>query len=233
MQYDPPLIPARLVKRYKRFLADVVTEAGEAMTVHCANSGSMLGLTEAGSRVWISDSQNPKRKLRFSLELIEVGQALVGVNTHQANALAEEAINSGRIDGLTDYDSLRREVKYGENSRIDILLESDTRPPCYVEVKSVTLSRQPGLAEFPDARTTRGTKHLHEMAEQVRQGNRAVQLYLSQRNDVDRFAPASDIDPDYAQALQQAVAAGVEVIAVTCHISPEGIAVSEALPLEF
>lgn len=232
MQYDPPLIPAKLVKRYKRFLADVVTEAGEAMTVHCANSGSMLGLTEPDSRVWISDSQNPKRKLRFSLELIEVGKALVGVNTHMANALAEEAINAGRIDALTGYDSLRREVKYGENSRIDILLESAAKPPCYVEVKSVTLSRQPGLAEFPDAKTARGTKHLHEMTEQVRQGNRAVQLYLSQRNDVQKFTPARDIDPDYAKALSAAQKAGVEVLAVTCHISPDGIAVSEALPLE-
>lgn len=233
MQYAPPLIPAKLVKRYKRFLADVVTDAGEAMTVHCANSGSMLGLATPGNRVWISDSQNPKRKLRFSLELMEVDGAMVGVNTHKANALAEEAIKAGIIKELNGYDNLRREVKYGENSRIDILLETDGKPPCYVEVKSVTLSRQSGLAEFPDARTTRGAKHLHEMAAQVQQGNRAVQLFLSQRNDVDRFAPAADVDPDYASALTDARKAGVEVLAITCHINPESIAVTGSLPLEF
>ncbi len=232
MQFDPPLRPAILQKRYKRFLADIVLEDKHQMTVHCANPGSMLGLAAPGNRVWISDSQNPKRKLQFSLEYIEVGDAWVGVNTHLANKLAEEAIKNGKIKELTGYPTIRREVKYGQNSRIDFLLGAPDRAPCYVEVKSVTLSREPSIAEFPDSVTTRGTKHLGELSDQVAAGARAVQLFVIQRNDCNLFRPAVDIDPAYAHALTRARKAGVEIIAAACSIDQYAIKICGPIPIE-
>ena len=236
MQFDPPLIEAVLLQRYKRFLADVRLSDGTELTVHCPNPGAMMGLSDPGNRVWISDSRNPKRKLRYTLEMMEVkspsgGNALVGINTMHPNKLAAAAIEAGRIPELTGYSNLRREVKYGENSRIDILLESEDRPPCYVEIKNVHLVRKPGLHEFPDCKTERGAKHLGEMANMVRQGARAMMLYVIQREDGDAFALAADIDPNYAQSFQNAAAAGVEAIAIRCKVSPEEIIACDPIPM--
>jgi sugar fermentation stimulation protein A len=233
MQFSAELIPATLVKRYKRFLADVVLPTGETVTVHCANPGSMLGLSAVGARVWLSKSSNPKRKLAHSWELIEVdfggaaGPELVGINTGHPNVLAAEAIAAGRIAELAGYTTVRREVKYGKASRVDFLLEADGRPPCYVEIKNVHMMREPGLAEFPDAVTKRGAKHLGELSDMVAAGARAVMLYLVQIGSAERFALARDIDPGYGRAFDAARAAGVEAIAYRCHISCGGIEVTE------
>jgi len=225
-----PLTRARLIKRYKRFLADMVLEDGTEVTAHVANSGAMTGLNAPGIEVWLSYSDNPKRKLAWSWELAHVDGGLVGINTSHPNAIAAEAIQAGQIPELTGYGSLRREVAYGKNSRIDILLEDANHPKCYVEIKNVHLKRGPA-AEFPDAVTARGAKHLAELSDMVAEGHRAVMLFLVQRSDCSYFSPAADIDPTYAQALQRAVAAGVEVLCYSCAISLEEITVDQPLPL--
>ncbi|WP_299481272.1 DNA/RNA nuclease SfsA [uncultured Roseibium sp.] len=224
MKFAAPLVGGRLVKRYKRFLADVILDAnGEEVTAHCANPGSMLGLKEPGSRVWLSLSDNPKRKLKYSWEIIEADGALVGINTAHPNKLVEEAIEDGRIDDLTGYASLRREVKYGKNSRIDILLEGADEHKTYVEVKNVHLMRQAGLAEFPDSVTARGAKHLHELADMVAEGHSAAMVFLVQRPDCSTLSLAADIDPAYASAFQQAKEAGVAAYAIGCDVRQDGI----------
>src|SRR5262249_40157981 len=226
MRFPAPLFPATLVRRYKRFLADVVLPSGETVTVHCANPGSMIGLNAAGARVWLSKSANPKRKLAHSWELIEVdlggGTELVGINTGHPNALAAEAIAAGRIAELAGYTTARREVKYGKASRVDFLLEAPDRAPCYVGIKNVHLMRRPGLAEFPDSVTQRGARHLAELADMVAAGSRAVMLYLVQIGSAERFALARDIDPGYGRAFDAARASGVEAIAYRCRISCGG-----------
>jgi sugar fermentation stimulation protein A len=235
MRFAAPLVPATLVKRYKRFLADVVLPSGDTVTVHCANPGSMIGLDAVGARVWLSKSNNPNRKLAHSWELIEVdfggGAELVGINTSHPNALAAEAIAAGAIPELVGYRTIRREVKYGRNSRVDFLLEDLGRPPCYVEIKNVHLMRQPALAEFPDAVTKRGAKHLGELGDMVAAGARAVMLYLIQIGSARAFRLARDIDPAYGRAFDTARAAGVEAIAYRCGISCEGIEVVEPVPI--
>lgn len=231
MKFPAPLVPGRLVRRYKRFLADVKLGDGQVVVAHCANSGSMLGVDAPGSEVWLSPAANPDRKLRWTWELVRVGRHLVGINTAHPNALVAEAVAAGRIPGLEGYATLRREVKYGRNSRIDLLLEDPNRPPCYLEVKNVTLARRPGLAEFPDAVTARGAKHLEELSAMVAQGARAAMLYLVQRGDCDRFTPAADIDPTYAEALARARGRGVEAFCHSCEVSPEGIEVASSLPI--
>jgi sugar fermentation stimulation protein A len=234
MRFPAPLVPARLLRRYKRFLADVVLETGEEVTVHCANPGAMLGLTAHGNRVWLSRSANPGRKLPWSWELVEAefgnGPVLVGINTGHPNAVAAEAVAAGALPGLTGYASLRREVKYGRNSRIDLLLEGDGRPPCYVEVKNVHLMRRPGLAEFPDCVTARGAKHLEELGDMAEAGHRAVMLFVVQMP-ADSVAVAADIDPAYAAAFARARSRGVEVLACACRITPEEIAADRLLPV--
>jgi len=228
MKFDTPLTRGRLVKRYKRFLADVELENGEIVVAHCANSGSMMGLKDEGNPVWLSPNQNPKAKLDWRWEVVEVEGALVGINTSRPNAIVEEAILAGRVPELSNYETLRREVKYGTNSRIDILLEnpdSDTAPSlCYVEVKNVTLKRH-NHAEFPDAVTVRGAKHLGELADMVKAGHRAVMFYLVNRNDCTAFRLASDIDPAYATAFDEAIKAGVEVLVYRADLSAEAIEV--------
>jgi sugar fermentation stimulation protein A len=235
MRFSAPLIPATLVKRYKRFLADVVLPSGETVTAHCANPGSMIGLIPAGARVWLSKSSSPTRKLAHSWELLEVdlgsGIELVGINTGHPNALAAEAITAGRIPELSGYSSLRREVKYGNASRVDFLLESPGRPPCYVEVKNVHLMRTPGLAEFPDAVTRRGAKHLAELSAMAATGARTMMLYLIQIGSAQRFTLARDIDPAYGAAFDAARAAGVEAIAYRCKITCDGIEVAEKVAI--
>jgi sugar fermentation stimulation protein A len=234
MRFADPLRRGHLIKRYKRFLADVRFDDGEEVTAHCPNPGSMLSVSDPGSTVWLSHSDNPKRKLAHTLELIETPGGLVGVNPNRANDLAREAIEAGTIEPLAGYGTIRREVRYGVNSRIDLLLQDDGRPDCYVEVKSVTMRRnggETGLAEFPDAVTKRGAKHLDELAAMVAKGSRAVMLYLAQRSDCGHFAVAADIDPGYADALKHATAAGVETLAVRCTLDPEGISVSDSLEI--
>jgi sugar fermentation stimulation protein A len=235
MRFATPLMPATLVKRYKRFLADVVLASGETITVHCANPGGMIGLTAPGARVWLSLSGNAKRKLPPSWELIEVdfgsGAELVGINTAHPNLLAAEAMAAGAIPELAGYDRVHREVRYGESSRVDFLLESERRPPCYVEVKNVHLMRERGLAEFPDAVTKRGAKHLAELAAMVRAGNRAIMLFLVQIGSAEKFRLARDIDPAYGTAFDLARQTGVEALAYRCALSCEGIAVAERIAI--
>ena len=235
MRFPSPLIPATLLRRYKRFLADVVLPGGEETTVHVANPGAMTGLAAPGTKVWLSKSDNPARKLPYSWELAEIdlgsGMELVGVNTGHPNALVAEAIATGAITELSGYGSLRREVKYGRNSRIDFLLEQQGKPSCFVEVKNVHLMRAKALAEFPDSVTARGAKHLEELAAMVAQGHRAVMVFLIQIGSADRFSLARDIDPRYGATFDQARLAGVEAIAYRCVISAAEITVADAVPV--
>lgn len=226
----PDLVHGRLVQRYKRFLADVELDSGEIVTAHCANPGSMIGLQAPGSAVWLSVSDNPKRKLRYSWELVEVDGVLVGVSTGHPNRLVEEAIVNGSIPELADYELLRREVKYGVNSRIDILLEDPSKPSAYVEVKNVNLMRRPGLAEFPDAKTIRGAKHLVELGDMVDAGHRAVMVYLVQYPSAERFSLCEDIDPGYCRAFSEATERGVEALVYACDITVEEIKMVRRLP---
>ena len=230
MRFPNPLVKGTLIKRYKRFLTDVELESGDVVTAHCANPGSMLGLTEPGLEVWLSPAANPERKLRYTWEMVHDGRALVGINTAHPNGLVAEAIEAGTITELQGYGSRRREVKYGKNSRIDILLEEDG-PACYVEVKNVHLSRVPGTAEFPDSVTARGAKHLVEMTDMVAQGHRAIMVYLIQRDDCDHLSIAADIDPNYDEGLTRALESGVEAVAYSCKLTPEAITVENAVPL--
>lgn len=235
MKYASPLVRGRLIKRYKRFLADVKLDDGTTITCTCPNTGSMLGLTEPGSILWLSESDSPTRKYRHTWEMIEndagAGPTLVGINTHLPNKLVTEAIEAGKIAPLKGYQSLKREQKYGANSRIDILLDDDDRGRAYVEIKNVHLMREAGLAEFPDSVTERGAKHLAELSEMVRDGHRAVMLYLVQRADANSFNLASDIDPNYAAAFKLAKAAGVEALAYRCRLSPEEIVIDRKIPV--
>ena len=234
MKYSSELIPATLIRRYKRFLADVVLEGGdgEVVTVHTPNTGAMLGCAQPGSRVWLRDSGNPDRKYRLGWEVStsDTG-ALVGVNTHLANQLVREGIESGVITELQGYQSIRQEVRYGmENSRIDLLLEHLARPACYLEIKNVTLLREEGAAAFPDAVSQRGTRHLRELIHLVQQGYRAVLLFCVQRGDARVMEAARDIDTIYADTLKTAVEHGVEVLAYQAHVTPSAIHLQTRLP---
>jgi len=237
MRFDSTLIPATLARRYKRFLADVVLESGELTTVHVANPGAMTGLDRPLSRVWLSDSGNPLRKLPYSWELVEAdlgsGPELVGVNTGHPHQIVAEALEAGLIPELRGYPSIRREVKYGQNSnsRIDFLLADPARPPCYLEIKNVHLMRKPRLAEFPDCVTERGAKHLRELAAMRASGARAVLLFVIQIPSADRFAVARDIDPEYAAAFDQARARGVEMLAWRCNVDLDGIVIAAPVPI--
>jgi sugar fermentation stimulation protein A len=235
MRFPPPLIPGTLARRYKRFLADVVLESGEMLTVHVANPGAMTGLDKPLSKVWLSNSGNPSRKLPYTWELIETdlgnGLELVGVNTMYPNLLVSDVLETGLIPELRDYATIRREVKFGTNSRVDFLLEGPERPPCYLEIKNVHLMRKPGLAEFPDSVTERGTKHLDELATVAAGGKRAVMLYVIQIASADRFSVAKDIDPAYAAAFERARARGVEALAWRCTVDTGGIDIASPVPI--
>ena len=231
MRFPDPLIPGRLLRRYKRFLSDVELDGGEVVVAHCANPGSMLGLAEPGARVWLSPSRNPARKLKYSWELIKVNGHLVGINTSWPNRIVEEAVRAEAVAELVGYERLRREVPYGRNSRIDLLLEAEDRPPCYLEVKNVHLKRRAEVAEFPDSVTKRGTKHLVELSEMAQSGARAVMFYLVQRGDCASFEIAADIDPAYDRALRQALAHGVEALCYSCRVGREAIELDRPLPL--
>lgn len=230
MLLPQPMAKGVLVSRYKRFFADVALDAGGAVTAHCPNPGAMLGLGTPGLPVWVSRSDDPKRKLAHTLELVEVGEALVGINAMAPNRLVAEALMAGVIPELAGYETFRREVRYGEKSRVDFRLEAPDRPDCYLEVKNCHLMREAGLAEFPDCVTTRGLRHLGDLAREVEAGNRAVMLFVVQRNDCDRFAAAADLDPAYAEGLLDAAARGVEVLCYGCDITPESVRIVAPMP---
>lgn len=232
MKFPEPFIPATLVKRYKRFLADVIWPNGDEMTVHCPNPGSMMGLAEPGMTVYLSDSHNPKRKLRFTMEAVQIGHDLVLVNTSRPNSIVQEALENKRIPELSNYSEILPEVSYGEEkSRIDFLLKQGSQA-CWVEIKGVTLA-EAEVGYFPDSVTKRGTKHLRELERIARQGtDRAVLLYLVCRPDVKVVRPAAQIDPDYARALRAAKRAGVEILAYKVAVSAEEVFVAEACPVQ-
>ena len=235
MRFPTPLVRGTLIQRYKRFLADVRLDDGRLVTATCPNTGSMMGLTLPGAAVWLSESDSPTRKYRFTWELVEAdlgkGPVLVGINTNHPNKLVAEAVTAQRIEHLAGYPKATREVRYGRNSRIDLLLQCADKGLCYVEVKNVHLSRRHGLAEFPDSITERGTKHLAELRDMVRQGHRAVMVYLIQRGEAKKLAFARDVDPAYGAAFDAARAAGVEAIALRCRMSTEEIVVDRAVPI--
>ncbi|MBH72419.1 MAG: DNA/RNA nuclease SfsA [Rhodospirillaceae bacterium] len=231
MEFKVPLQKATLVRRYKRFLSDMLLPNGTKVVAHCANSGSMLGLTEPGSEVWLSPNTNPKAKLDWRWELVRIDGQLVGINTSNPNRIVEAAIEGDEIAELRGYKNIRREVRYGLNSRIDLLLEAPDKEPCFVEVKNVTLKRK-DHAEFPDAETKRGEKHLRELACMRADGNRALMFYLVQRGDCNSFRLAADIDPAYKKAFFEARDAGVEAVCYACAICPTSIRIVRQIPID-
>ena len=227
MDFDRALIPGKLIRRYKRFLADVELADGQTVTAHCANPGAMLGVQDAGATVWLEPNDNPKRKLKYAWKLIELpGGHMAGIDTGVPNRVVGEALAAGAIPELAGYPTIRPEQRYGTNSRIDFLLTAPDRPDCYVEVKNVHLMRTPGLAEFPDSVTKRGAKHLDDLAAEVARGHRAVMLYILQRSDCDRMTLAGDIDPTYLSTFVKAAAAGVEALTYRGNYPPPGGVVS-------
>ncbi len=234
MHFETPLNPGRLLRRYKRFFADVALPDGSELTLHCPNTGSMLHCLVPESPCWYSLSDNPRRKLPGTLELVTTRTGhRACVNTHRANGLVEEAVRSGLVSELAGYSSVRREVRYGEEgSRIDLLLEDDRRGRCYVEVKSVTLGLGEGLGVFPDAVTARGLKHLRELAAMAAAGHRAVLFFCVLHDGVERVSPARHIDSAYAEGVVEALAAGVEVMAWSASLSPEALCLERPLPFD-
>ncbi|GAB2180102.1 DNA/RNA nuclease SfsA [Denitratisoma sp. agr-D3] len=231
----PTLVPGRLIVRRNRFVAEVMLDDGCAVEAHCPNTGSMMGCKAPGSRVWLSPAENPERKLQWTWELVaaeDSPQTLVGLHTGRSNHLVRELVAAGGVPELGNYPRIRSEVRYGEeNSRIDLLLEDDTRPPCYLEVKNVTAAVADGIGFFPDAVTTRGAKHLRELMAVVRGGARGVIFFCVQRSDVKEVRPADHIDPAYGRALREALAAGVEALAWGAEVSPEAIRLARPLPV--
>jgi len=233
MQLPKTLYCGTLIKRYKRFLADIRLERGENITAHCPNPGRMTGLSNPGSRVWVSCSPNPNRKLPFTLELIEADGGLVGVNTHHPNKIVREAIESHKIAQLEGYDSLRTEVKYAERSRVDILLEDEKMGRCWVEVKNVHLRRDSresnGTAEFPDSVTVRGSKHIEDLVDQIKMGDKSILIFLIQRMDCKDFKIARDIDPLYYETLLRGMENGLEVLCFDTNITLSSISLRNSI----
>ena len=231
MLYKKSLVEGRLIRRYKRFLADIQLASG-VITAACPNTGSLMGCCEPGSRVWLSESDSATRKYRHTWELVEVGQVIVGINTGLPNALVAEAIGDGTIGELRGYESLRREVAFGEErSRVDLLLEGEGREACYVEVKNVTAAANRGVALFPDCVSERGSRHLRELMRLKVRGLRPVQVYCVQRGDVNEVRPADGIDHEYGRTLREAIAAGVEVLAYRAKVTPTEIRLAERIPV--
>ena len=228
----PALVEGRLIVRRNRFVAEVELADGRQVEAHCPNTGSMQGCKTPGSRVWLSPATNPERKLQWTWELVEADGVAVGLHTGRTNGLVREAIEQGIVPKLAGYGRLRTEVRYGsENSRIDLLLDDDGRPPCYVEVKNVTAAVEGGLGYFPDAVTERGSKHLRELMAVVRQGQRGVIFFCVQRGDVAEVRPADHIDKVYGRTLREAVAAGVEALAWGAAVTPAEIRLVRPLPV--
>ncbi|MFT6786061.1 MAG: sugar fermentation stimulation protein A [Dinoroseobacter sp.] len=234
MRFQSPLVPARLIRRYKRFLADaVLEETGQEVTAHCPNPGAMLGLARPGGRIWLEPNDDPKKKLKYGWRLEELdGDHLAGIDTSVPNKVVGEALGAGVIAEVAAYETVRAEVKYGVNSRVDFLCQSAGLPDAYVEVKNVQLRRDLDWAEFPDCVTTRGAKHLVELSAMVAQGHRAIMLYLIQRSDCARFRLAPDLDPGYARAFDAARAAGVQMIAYGTQIDTGDVTIGAALPVD-
>lgn len=231
MRFQTPLVPGRLIRRYKRFLADIALETGEEITAHCPNPGAMLGLKEPGLRVWLEPNDDPKKKLKYGWRLAELSdQHWAGIDTSLPNKVVGEALRTGQVSELAAYENIRPEVKYGTNSRVDFLLTGDNLPDAYVEVKNVHLRRQDDWAEFPDSVTKRGAKHLADLADVVAAGHRAVMFYLVQRTDCSRMRLATDLDPNYGRAFRLARQAGVEVICYDTSITVDGVTLRNALP---
>jgi sugar fermentation stimulation protein A len=230
MRHPHPLVRGRLVRRYKRFFADVRLDDGREVTAHCPNPGAMLGLNTPGLAVWLSPADAPGRKLAWTLELVEADDALVGVNTLTPNRLVAEALAAGAIPELSGYAATRREVRMGEASRVDFVLDDPMLGRCWLEVKNCHLRRAGALAEFPDCVAARSARHLRELSARLAEGDRAVQLFVIQRTDCDVFAAAADLDPAYAAALASAAAAGVEVLCYACDIHREAITITRRLP---
>ncbi len=233
MRFQTPLIPATLLRRYNRFLADIRLEAGEVVKAHCPNPGSMLGLKDPGTRIWVEPNDDPKKKLNYGWRLSELpGGHWAGIDTSVPNRVVNEALTSGLVTELAGYRSVRPEVKYGTNSRVDFLLTEPGLPDAYVEVKNVHLRREGDWAEFPDSVTTRGAKHLAELSRVVGEGKRAVMLYLVQRTDCARLKMAGDLDPGYAKAFDLAREAGVEMLCYGTEITQDGVEFGAPLPID-
>ena len=233
MKFETPLISGTLIRRYKRFLADVQLDDGTEVIAHCANPGSMKTCAEPGWRVLLSPANNPKRKLQWTWEIVfsaPNGHPIL-INTARPNKIVHEAVEQGRIPELNGYQTIRTEVKYGEGSRIDLLLETPDKPQCFVEVKSVTMLKSGGCVAFPDSVSKRATKHMNELAVQVQNGHRAVVLFLVSRMGASEMTPADDIDPRYGEALRQAIECGVEALAYCAVISEDEIVVGQRIPI--
>jgi sugar fermentation stimulation protein A len=232
MRFQTPLIPATLIRRYKRFLADVVLESdGREVTAHCPNPGAMLGLADKGMRVWIEPNDDPKKKLKFGWRLVELDGAMVGIDTAVPNRVVGEALRAGSVAETAKYSTVKPEVKYGQGSRVDFLLSQEGSQDLYLEVKNVHLRRNGDLAEFPDCVTARGAKHLDELSDMVSEGHRAMMFYLIQRTDCAGFALARDLDPDYGAAFDRARAAGVEVICYDTVITTDGVTLGRPISI--
>ncbi len=232
MIFDPPLISATLLRRYKRFLADVTLDTGEQLTVHCPNTGAMTGCADPGSRVWLSLSDSKTRKYPHTWELVDTTEGIACIHSARANAVVGEALETGRVPALQGYAQCHKEVKYGEKSRADFRLSDPGRPDCTIEVKSVTLCRTDGLGVFPDAVSDRARRHLEELSLLAEQGERAVIFFCVFHAGITSVQPAVDIDPAYGEALQAATAAGVEAMAWRAEVSPAGIRLADAVPVE-
>ncbi|TCO73508.1 DNA/RNA nuclease SfsA [Rhodovulum euryhalinum] len=232
MRFQSPLVPGRLIRRYNRFLADVTLDSGDAVTAHCPNPGSMMGLKDPGLRVWLEPNDDPRKKLRFGWRLAELpGGHWAGIDAGLANRVVREALEAGRVTALANYPTLRPEVAYGEKSRVDFLLSGPGLPDAYLEVKNVHLRRTDDWAEFPDSVTARGARHMAELARMAQAGHRAAVLYLVQRTDCARFRLAADLDPAYAAAARAAQAAGVEMLCHATRIGPDGVTLAHPLPV--
>jgi len=234
MRFQTPLVPARLLRRYNRFLSDAVLEdTGEEVRAHCPNPGAMLGLKEPGRRIWLEPNDDPKKKLKFGWRLVELEDGhMAGIDTGVPNKVVGEALAARAITELAAYGAIRAEVKYGKSSRVDFLATEPGLPDAYVEVKNVHLRRDGDWAEFPDSVTTRGAKHLAELSAMVAEGHRAVMLYLVQRTDCARLRMAPDLDPAYARAFDTARAAGVEMLCYGTRIDRSGVTLGQALPID-
>ena len=229
MNFDNKLIPGLLIKRYKRFFVDVRVN-NQILTVHCPNTGSMHGLLDQGNKVWISKSNNPKRKLKYTLEIIEVKKTKVGINTHSTNKIVHDALQNNLIKGFNNNMDIKPETKFGANTRFDFLVSSK-KYQSFIEVKNVTLSRKRNLAEFPDAETLRGLKHIRELIKASKKKFKVYILFVIQRNDCNAFSIAKDIDPNYANALSKAVKNNLKILCYDCKFSSKGIKLNKQIKL--
>ena len=231
MNFNKTLISGEFIKRYKRFFVDIKI-GNNIITAHCPNTGSMMGLLKKGNKVWLSESNNPKRKLKYSLQIIEDQKSKIGINTHLTNKIVFDALNKGSIKDFKNLDSIKKEVKFGQNTRFDFLLTKKNKKT-FVEVKNVTLSRKNRVAEFPDAITTRGLKHIRELLNAKKKGFEVYLLFVIQRNDCNKFELAKDIDPEYCELLIKAVKKNLKVLCYDCKFSTKGIELNRYIEFKF